>query len=151
MTTIAPISARRRRTDHLMRGLMATATGLALVPLVLVIYFLLHKGLGAWSGKFFTTDPNGNFLGYPGGIRSAILGTVEIVALATVIAVPMGIGVALWLTEYGSTAVRIISQRVAPSASAASLCSCGTVAITSRAIAETIGRIMIASTNPAMK
>ena len=53
--------------------------------------------------------------------------------------------------EYGRTAMRIISQRVAPSASAASLCSTGTVAITSREIAETIGRIMIARISPAMK
>ena len=47
--------------------------------------------------------------------------------------------------------MRIISQRVAPSASAASLCSPRTVAITSRLIAETIGRIMIARISPAMK
>ena len=53
--------------------------------------------------------------------------------------------------QYGSTAMRIISQRVAPSASAASLWSAGTVAITSRLIALTIGRIMIASTSPVMK
>lgn len=98
---IPRISARRRRTDKVMRTLLAGLTGLALVPLGLIIYFLLHKGLGAWSGKFFTTDPNGNFLGYPGGIRSAIIGTLEIVGLATLIAVPTGIGVALWLTEYG--------------------------------------------------
>ncbi len=95
------VSTRRRVTDRVMRGLLAAATGVALIPLVLVLYYLFHKGLGAWSGKFFTTDPNGNFLGYPGGIRSAILGTVEIVALASVIAIPLGIAVALWLTEYG--------------------------------------------------
>jgi phosphate transport system permease protein len=95
------ISARRRRTDWIMRGVLAAATAIALVPLVLVIYYLFHKGLAAWTSKFFTTDPNGNFLGYPGGIRSAILGTLEIVGLATLIAVPLGIGVALWLTEYG--------------------------------------------------
>ena len=53
--------------------------------------------------------------------------------------------------EYGRTARRIISQRVAPSASAASLLSAGTVAMTSREIAETIGRIMIARISPAMK
>ena len=47
--------------------------------------------------------------------------------------------------------MRIISHRVAPSASAASLFSAGTVASTSREIAETIGRIMIASTRLAMK
>lgn len=101
MRTLPHVSARRRRMDKMMRGLLATATGVALIPLVLVIYYLFHKGLGAWSGKFFTTDPNGNFLGYPGGIRSAILGTIEIVALATLISVPIGICVALYLTEYG--------------------------------------------------
>ena len=53
--------------------------------------------------------------------------------------------------EYGSTAMRIISQRVAPSASDASLSSAGTVAMTSREIALTIGRIMIARISPATK
>ena len=101
MTTLAPISGRRRRTDVIMRWLLGAATAVALVPLVLVLYYLFHKGLSAWSGKFFTSDPNGNFLGYPGGVRSAILGTVEIVALASLISIPIGIGVALYLTEYG--------------------------------------------------
>jgi phosphate transport system permease protein len=102
MTTMLPkVSAKRRRTDRVMRGLMALATSIALVPLVLVVYYLFHKGLSAWSGKFFTSDPNGNFLGYPGGIRSAIFGTIELVALATAISVPVGISVALYLTEYG--------------------------------------------------
>ncbi len=101
MTTLPEVSARRRRTDIVMRVLLGAATAIALVPLVLVIYYLLHKGLSAFSGKFFTTDPNGNFLGYPGGVRSAILGTIEIVALASLIAIPIGIGVGLYLTEYG--------------------------------------------------
>jgi phosphate transport system permease protein len=101
LTAIPPISARRRRTDQTMRGLLLTATVIALIPLVLVIYYLLYKGLSSWSGSFFTTDPNGSFFGNPGGVRSAILGTLEIVALATLISVPIGIGVALYLTEYG--------------------------------------------------
>ncbi len=95
------VSGRRRVTDRFMRGSMLACTVLALVPLVLIIYYLIYKGIGSWSGSFFTTDPNGNFFGNPGGIRSAILGTIVIVALATVIAVPLGIGVALYLTEYG--------------------------------------------------
>jgi phosphate transport system permease protein len=97
----APISAKRRRRDKTMRGVLIAATVIALIPLVLVIYYLLLKGLGSISGSFFTTDPNGNFFGNPGGIRSAILGTLEIVALASLIAIPIGIGVALYLTEYG--------------------------------------------------
>lgn len=84
-----------------MRGSLVVGTLVALVPLVLIIYYLLYKGVGAWSGSFFTTDPNGNFFGNPGGIRSALLGSLEIVGLATVISVPIGIGVALYLTEYG--------------------------------------------------
>jgi phosphate transport system permease protein len=84
-----------------MRWLLLAATLVALVPLVLIIYYLIKKGVGAWSGSFFTTDPNGSFFGNPGGIRSAILGSLEIVGLATAVAVPIGIGVALYLTEYG--------------------------------------------------
>jgi phosphate transport system permease protein len=95
------ISSRRRRTDKLMRGALLAGTGIALVPLVLVIYYLIYKGIGQWNGNFFGTDPNGNFFGNHGGVRSAILGTLEIVGVATAISVPVGIGVALYLTEYG--------------------------------------------------
>jgi phosphate transport system permease protein len=98
------VSPRRRRTDRLARGLVLAATVVALVPLVLVIYYLLSKGLAAWSGSFFTTDPTGNTFfanSSIGGIRSALLGTIEMVALASAIAVPVGIGVAVWLVEYG--------------------------------------------------
>jgi phosphate transport system permease protein len=98
---IAPISGRRRRKDKVARGMLAVATLIALVPLVLVIYYLLERGLGAISWHFFTSDPTGAFIGDPGGIKSAILGTVEMVALATLISVPIGIGVALYLVEYG--------------------------------------------------
>jgi phosphate transport system permease protein len=105
-TSSAPLlpqtSPGRKRKDALMRSLLMAGTGLALVPLILIIYYLLYKGLGALSGTFFTTDPNGNFFGNPGGIRSAILGTLEIVGVATLIAVPIGIAVALYLTEYGN-------------------------------------------------
>src|SRR4051812_47589638 len=98
---IQPVSARRRRTDSVGRGLLLAATLLALVPLILVVFYLLQKGLGAISWSFFTTDPSGRFLGDPGGIKSAIIGTILIVGLATLIAVPLGVGVALYLVEYG--------------------------------------------------
>src|SRR4051812_24234092 len=78
---IQPVSARRRRTDSVGRGLLLAATLLALVPLILVVYYLLQKGLGAISWSFFTTDPSGRFLGDPGGIKSAIIGTVLIADL----------------------------------------------------------------------
>lgn len=103
---LAPASGRRRVTDKLARGLMSVATVIALVPLVLVVFYLFQKGLkGATAAGFFTTDPTGNFLGDPGGVRSAILGTLEIVALASAISIPVGIGVALYLVEFGKKTI----------------------------------------------
>jgi phosphate transport system permease protein len=98
------VSPARRRRDRFARASVLTGTAIALIPLVLIVYYLLRKGLGAWSTSFFTTDPTGNTFfasSSIGGIKSAILGTVEIVALASAIAVPTGIGVAVWLVEYG--------------------------------------------------
>jgi phosphate transport system permease protein len=98
---LMPISRRRQLTDRVARATTLAFTLLALVPLVLVVYYLLKEGLGAFSVHFFTTDPSGRFLGDPGGIRSAIVGTVIIVGVATAIAIPLGVGVALYLVEYG--------------------------------------------------
>ena len=101
VATISPVSGRRRTTDRVMRIVLLLGTLIAIVPLVLVVYYLVQKGIGAISWSFFTTDPTGSFLGDPGGIKSAIVGTVLIVGLASLIAVPIGIGVALYLVEYG--------------------------------------------------
>jgi phosphate transport system permease protein len=100
---LQPISARRRRKDRIARGTLAVLTAIALVPLVLVIYYLLKEGASAISWDFLTTDPTGAFIGEQGGIKSAIIGTILMVALATVIAVPIGIGVAVYLVEFGKT------------------------------------------------
>jgi len=98
------VSPARRRKDKLARAAITACTVIALIPLVLVVYYLLSKGLGSWSWSFLSTDPTGNTFfkaSSIGGIKSAILGTVEIVALASAIAIPIGIGVAVWLVEYG--------------------------------------------------
>ncbi|HEY2005144.1 MAG TPA: phosphate ABC transporter permease PstA [Solirubrobacteraceae bacterium] len=101
LTEFASISPARRRRDRIMRGVLFAGTIVALIPLVLVVYYLISKGASSLNTKFFTTDPTGAFFGNQGGVRSAILGTLEIVALASLIAIPLGIGVALFLTEYG--------------------------------------------------
>jgi phosphate transport system permease protein len=97
-------SRARKRRDRLARASILAATVIALIPLALIIFYLLRKGLGSWSLDFFTTDPTGNTFfksSSIGGIKSAILGTIEIVAMAAAIAIPIGIGVAVWLVEYG--------------------------------------------------
>jgi phosphate transport system permease protein len=101
MGGLPPVSRRRRVTDKVMRGVVGAAIVVALVPLVLTLYYVIKRGIGAISWDFFTTDPTGRFLGPAGGVKSAIVGTLEMVALATAISVPVGIGVALYLVEYG--------------------------------------------------
>lgn len=94
------VSPARRRRDAIGRGAIMLATGIALAPLFLIVFFLLQKGLGAWSWRFFTTDPSGSFLGYPGGIRSAIVGTLMIMSLGGLLSIPAGVAVALYVREY---------------------------------------------------
>jgi phosphate transport system permease protein len=101
MSSLTATSPGRLRKDLGMRVLLGLLTLVALLPLVLVLWYVTKRGIGAWSGSFFTSDPTGNFLGDPGGVKSAIFGTLEMVALAMVISVPLGVGVALYLTEYG--------------------------------------------------
>jgi phosphate transport system permease protein len=98
------LSPARRRRDGIARATILAGTVIALIPLALIVYYLLHKGLGSWSASFFGTDPTGNTFfksSSIGGIKSAILGTIEIVALASALSIPIGIGVAVWLVEYG--------------------------------------------------
>jgi phosphate transport system permease protein len=94
----------RKRRDRIARGSILAGTILALIPLLLIVYYLLSKGLGSWSWSFFTTDPTGNTFfknSTIGGIESAIVGTIEIVALASALSIPVGVGLAVWLVEYG--------------------------------------------------
>jgi phosphate transport system permease protein len=99
------VSARRKRTDRIGRATLGAAAVVALIPLVLVLWYVIKRGISAISWHFISTDPTGNFLGDPGGIKSAFLGTIEMVAFATLVAVPLGVGVALYLTEYGKDSV----------------------------------------------
>ena len=103
MNLLTAVSPHRRRTELLVRCALFAGVILALMPLVFVLIFVIMRGAGAISLHLFTTDPTGAFFGDQGGIRSAILGSIEIVGLATVIAVPIGITLAVYLTEVGGS------------------------------------------------
>jgi phosphate transport system permease protein len=100
----APLTAsgNLRRRQAVSRLAEAGATGAALVALAvlgLLIWSVAARGAGALSIGFLTKDPP-LFGGPGGGIAPAIVGTALIVALATAIAAPIGILVALYLTEF---------------------------------------------------
>ena len=52
------VSPARRRKDRLARGMILAGTVIALIPLVLIVYYLLRKGLGAWSVELLHDRPD---------------------------------------------------------------------------------------------
>jgi phosphate transport system permease protein len=97
---VAPISLRRRLTDHVMTGVAILTVGLVLAPLVAIFGYLLYKGIGSVDRAFLTQLPKPvGEVG--GGMANAIVGSVFILAIASVIGVPFGIGAGIYLAEFG--------------------------------------------------
>lgn len=100
----------RKAKDRLVSLLVWSAFGIAMIPLVSLIWTLLSKGIGIISGQFLTYSMRG-VLGEGGGIYHAIMGTLIITALAAVMSVPIGVLTAVYLVEYGkgSALARVIT------------------------------------------
>jgi len=92
----------RRTKNRMMTTLMVTAFVITLIPLGFVLFTVIAKGASVISWSFLTSSipPIVAPVGV-GGIGPAIVGTIEITALATVMAVPLGILGAVYLNEYG--------------------------------------------------
>jgi phosphate transport system permease protein len=72
---------------------------IALLPLVAVLSYVIIKGAGRLSLNLFTELPPPPMVP-GGGIANAIIGTLEMVGLATLISVPVGIAAAIYLSEF---------------------------------------------------
>jgi phosphate transport system permease protein len=77
---------------------MGLATLGTLAILVFIILFVLEKGLPAMSFKFLFTNPQD--MGKAGGIFPTVVGTILLTLVAIAIATPLGVGTAIYLTEY---------------------------------------------------
>jgi phosphate transport system permease protein len=82
-----------------MESLGTLAALVAVGVLVIVIVSVARKGAPSLSWHFLTSKPN-LFGGTGGGISNAIVGTAIIVGLATAIALPLGVLIAIYLTEF---------------------------------------------------
>jgi phosphate transport system permease protein len=99
-TSIPPISLRRRFTDHAMTGVAVLTVLLVLAPLIAIFAYLVYKGIGSLNWAFLTQTPKP--VGEPGGgMANAIVGSVIILGIASVIGVPFGIGAGIYLAEFG--------------------------------------------------
>jgi phosphate transport system permease protein len=93
---------RRRVVNRIATALLAVAVAIALLPLVLVLYYTVVKGLVRFGGYFLQHSMRGvGPIDATGGAYHAIIGTLEQVGLATLIAVPVGLLAAVYTVEYG--------------------------------------------------
>ena len=91
---------RRSVIDRFFRVLCGIATIVAIVPLFAVIGFVVVNGIGALNIDLLTKAPKAAGVG--GGALASILGSLQLVGLATVIAVPFGVLAAVYTSEFGS-------------------------------------------------
>ncbi|MGD0392685.1 MAG: phosphate ABC transporter permease PstA [Acidimicrobiales bacterium] len=110
---VAAATLRRRKNySRIAVGVCWVFLGIAIVPLVAVVAYVVIKGLPAWNADFFThpTTPEG----IPGGgVANAIVGTAEIGLIATAVTVPLGLTCGLFLASSDgrvASAVRFVAD-----------------------------------------
>ncbi|MEP7285428.1 MAG: phosphate ABC transporter permease PstA [Chloroflexota bacterium] len=91
---------RRKATNAFMTFLVTALTAISVSALFVIIGYILIQGFSSIDLNFFTQEPKpSGELG--GGIVDAILGTVEMLAVGSIVAVPLGLGTAIYLAEFG--------------------------------------------------
>ena len=90
----------RTVSDGVVTGLAILATVIVVVPLIAIFAYLIYKGASSLNVAFFTKVPAP--VGETGGgMANAILGSAMVLALASAIGVPIGIGGGIFLAEFG--------------------------------------------------
>ena len=94
------VEGKRKAKDRMVTGWVTGAISLAVIPLASLTWTVVEKGLNRLDVQFFTETMR-NVVGPGGGAAHAIVGTLELTAIATVISVPLGVMTAIYLVEYG--------------------------------------------------
>ncbi len=98
--TVPDIALHRRIIDHVMTGVAVLTVILVLVPLFAIFAYLVYRGVGSINWAFLTQTPKP--VGEPGGgMANAVVGSGFILALASIIGVPIGVGAGVYLAEFG--------------------------------------------------
>jgi len=93
-------ASRRKRRDRFVTGLLITAVVLAVIPLALILFEVIRRGAGAMSWDFLSSVQPFSQRRPGGGYLQGLVGTIYMVAIASILAVPLGIGAATFVVEY---------------------------------------------------
>src|SRR4030095_14464429 len=113
MSSVPSVSLWRSFLDHFMTGVAVLTVVVVLVPLVAIFGYLLYMGIGSINWAFLTQTPKP--VGEAGGgVANAIGGSLFILAIGSLLGVPLGIGAGIYLSEYGRNrfgdSIRFISD-----------------------------------------
>ena len=92
------VNERNTRMQMLVRLLFGLMTALLVLPVLIILGLLIHRGGPALSMEFLFDEPSNGMTA--GGIMPALVGTVWLVAVALLASVPIGVAAALYLSEY---------------------------------------------------
>lgn len=95
------MSTHRKNMDRLLRGLMGLCSGITCLVLLMIIDYILYRGIPSLTWNLLSTEPN-NLTGNI-GILPNILNTLYIIFVAMIIVLPLGVGAAIYLTEYSTS------------------------------------------------
>lgn len=102
---------KRRLVEGMLKGLICTAAGLTAALLLGLIGYIFYKGLGHITWQLLSTAPSA--LKNTIGILPNILNTLYIIALTLLIVLPLGVGAAVYLTEYATSKKLIAAVELA--------------------------------------
>lgn len=99
----------RKLKDRLFKYFLYLLSGLIIVPLILIIFYIIKKGISAISFKFIISMPkpvgeNG------GGILNAVVGTFMLVLTASVLSIPVGVLTGIYLNEHNKNKMSYFIQ-----------------------------------------
>ncbi len=98
MFAATALNTRNQRVEGLFKTLFGLMTGLLILPVLIILGTLIHKGGSAISFEFLFTNPTNGMTA--GGIFPALVGTVWLVTVALLVSVPLGVACAVYLSEY---------------------------------------------------
>lgn len=97
----SPGLRRRQVKSDVLIAIQVAAMAIALGVLTWVLVYVAIQGFSALSPQFFTHNPPGNPSHTGGGFANGIIGSFIVVGIASAIAIPLGVGAAVYLVEYG--------------------------------------------------
>ncbi len=101
--TARVVEGPRHATDRLVTAVVATSFLVAVIPLVSVTATIVARGVHRLDLEFFTYSMRGVGAGEVGGAYHAIMGTLIVTGMASLISIPIGLFAAIYLVEYGNS------------------------------------------------